>query len=78
MNMHYTVRKIFTFILGAAALSKKVMEDLSSGGRRLLVEESSTLVLSSLKRESDGGHGQLLSERECSWRALHKWLSQIH
>ena len=39
------------------------MDDLSSGKRRLVVEESSTLVLSPLKREGDVGHGQSLLER---------------
>ena len=79
----YAARKIVAFIQGAAALSKKVMDDLSSEERRSVVEESSALFLSLLKRE--GANGQSLSERvrrlseralqkglECRRQALHK------
>ena len=58
----YAARKICTFIQGGDTLSKKVMEDLSSEERRSAVEESSSMVHSLLKREGDGGNGQLLSE----------------
>ena len=75
----YAARKIVTFIQGGDTLSKKVMA---------VVEESSSRVLSLLKREGVGAHCQTLSERvrrlseralqkglECSRRATHKWLS---
>ena len=61
------------------------MDDLSSEERRSVVEESSTLFVSLLKREVDGANGQSLSERvrrlseralqkglECRRQALHK------
>ena len=85
----YAARKIVTFIQGGGTLSKKVMEDLSSEERMSVVEESSSMVLSLLKREGVGAHCQVLSERvrrvseralqkgfECSRRATHKRLSQ--
>ena len=85
----YAARKIVTFIQAGDTLSKKVMEDLSSEERRSVVEESSSMVLSLLKREGVGAHYQALSERvrrlsecalqqglDCSRRATHKWLSQ--
>ena len=85
----YAVRKIVIFIQGGDTLSKNVMEDLSSEERRSVVDESSSTVLSLLKRESIGANCQELSERvrrftgralqkglECSSRAIHKWLSQ--
>ena len=65
------------------------MEVFSSEERRSVVDESSSIVLSLLKRESVGAHCQELSERvrrfserslqkgvECSRRATEKWLSQ--
>ena len=55
--------KIVTFIQGGGTLSKKGLEDLSSGERRSVVEESSSVVLSLLKREGVGAHCQALSER---------------
>ena len=85
----YAARKIVLFIQGGDTLSKKVTEDLSSEERRSVVDESSSMVLSLLKRESVDAHCQELSERvrrfserafqkgiECSRRAIHKWLSQ--
>ena len=85
----YALRKIVIFIQGGDTLSKNVMEDLSSEERRSVVNESSSTVLSLLKRESIGANCQVLSERvrrfcgralqkglECSRRAIHKWLSQ--
>ena len=66
------------------------MEDLCSAGHKSVVDESSSTVLSLLKRECVGAHCQMRSERvrrlserapqkkglECSRRATHKWLSQ--
>ena len=64
------------------------MDDVSSEERKSVVEESSALVLSLLKRDGDRGIAQSLSERvrrlserapqkglECSSQALFKWLS---
>ena len=59
----YAARKFVTFIQGGDTLSKKVMADLSSEERRSVVEETSSIVLSPLKREGVGVHGQTLSER---------------
>ena len=85
----YAAGKIDIFIQGGDTLSKKVMEDLSSEERGSVVDESSSLVRSLLKRESVDAHCQELSERvrkfseraiqkvlEYSRRAIHKWLSQ--
>ena len=65
------------------------MEELSSAEHKSVVDESSSIVLSLLKRECVGDHCQMLSERvrrlseralqkglECSRCATHKWLSQ--
>ena len=65
------------------------MEDLSSEERRSVVDESSSIVLSLLKRECVSAQCQMLSERvrrlagralqkglECSRRATHKWLCE--
>ena len=81
--------RIVIVIQGGDTISKKVMEDLSSEERRSVVDESSSIVLSLLKREGVGAHCQMLSERvrrlseralqkwlECSRRAKHKWLCQ--
>ena len=81
--------RCYAFIQGGDALSKKVMEDLSSEERRSVVDESSSIVLCLLTCECVGAHCQELSERvtrfserelqkglECSRRAMHKWLSQ--
>ena len=66
----------------------KVMDDLNATERWSLVEESTLLVLSFLKREGSGAQCHMLTERvrrlaerskkglECSRRATHKWLSQ--
>ena len=85
----YAARNIVIFIQGGDTLSEKVMEDLSSTEHKSVVDESSSIVLSLLKRECDGAHWHMLSERvrrltesalqqglECSRRATHKWLSQ--
>ena len=61
-------KKIVNFNQDGDTLNKKVMEDLSSEERRSVVEESSSMVLSLLKREGVGAHCQALSERV--------WLSQ--
>ena len=45
----YAARKIVAFIQGAAAPSKKVMDDLSSEERRSVVEESLALFFVSLE-----------------------------
>ena len=52
------------------------MEDLSSEERRSVVDESSSMVLSLLKRKGVGAHCQALSERvrRLSERALEKGL----
>ena len=70
----HAARDIVTFIQSAAALGKKVMDDLNSEERRFVAEESSALVLSLLESEGGGGHGQSLSERvrRLSERALQK------
>ena len=65
------------------------MDDLSVTERRSLVEESTLLVLSFLKREGSGAQCYMLTERvrrlaerarqkglEYSRRVTHKWLSQ--
>ena len=67
----------------------KVMDDLSTTERWSLVEESTLLILSFLKREGSGAQCYMLTERvrrlaesalqkglEYSRRATHKWLSQ--
>ena len=85
----YAVRKIVSFIQGGDTLNKKVVEDLRSAEHKSVSDESSSIVVSLLKRECVGAHCQLLSERvrrpsvrelqkglECSRRATHKWLSQ--
>ena len=59
----YAARNIVTLIQGGDTLSKKVMEDMSSEERRSVVEESSSMVLSLLKLEGIGVHGQTLWER---------------
>ena len=71
-------KKIATFIHGGDTLSKKVMEDLSSEEGRSVVEDSSFMVLSLLKREGVGAHWQALSERvrRLSERALQKGLER--
>ena len=82
-------RKNVIFIQGGDTLSEKVMEELSSAEHKSVVEESSSIVLSLLKRECVGAHCQMLSERarrlperalqkglECSRCATQKWLSQ--
>ena len=64
-----------SFKAATHSLIKKVMEDLSSE-RRSVVKESSSMVLSLLKRERVDGHCQALSERvrRLSQRALQKGL----
>ena len=52
----YAARKIVISIQGGDTLSKKEMEDLSSEGRRSVVDETSSMVLSLLKRESVDAH----------------------
>ena len=47
----YAVSKIVIFIQGGDTLSKKVMEHLSSVERRSVVDESSSIALSLLKRD---------------------------
>ena len=59
----YAAGKIVIFIQGGDTLSKQVMEVLSSEERPSVVDESSSIVLSVLKRESVDVHGQELSER---------------
>ena len=59
----FDAKKIVIFILGGDTLSKKVMEDLSSAEHKSVVDESSSLVLSILKRECVSAHCQMLSER---------------
>ena len=54
----YAARKIVIFTQGGDTLSKKVMEDLSSEERRSVFDESSSVVLSLLKRECVGAHCQ--------------------
>ena len=88
-HARYAARKIVNFIHGSDTLSIKVMDDLSVTERRSLVEESTLLVLSFLKREGFGAQCHMLTERvrrlaeralrkglEYSRRATHKWLSQ--
>ena len=88
-HARYAARKIVNFIQGSDTLSMKVMDDLSTTERWSLVEESTLLVLSFLKREGSGAQCYTLSERvrrlaeralqkgiEYSRRATHKWLSQ--
>ena len=85
----YAARSIVIFIQFGDTLGKKVMEDLSSEERRPVVDESSSIVLSLLKRDCVSAQCQMLSERvrrlaeralqeglECSKRATHKWLCQ--
>ena len=88
-HARYAARKIVNFIQGSDTLSMKVMDDLSATERWSLVEESTLLVLSFLKREGSGAQCYMLTERvrrlaeralqkglEYSRRATHKWLSQ--
>ena len=56
-------KKLSSSFEGGDKLSKKVMEDLSSAEHTSVVDESSLLVLSLLKRECVGAHCQMLSER---------------
>ena len=56
-------RKIVNFIQGSDTLSMKVMDDLSTTERWSLVEESTLLVLSFLKREGSGAQCYMLTER---------------
>ena len=60
-------QKIVIFIQGCDTFSKKVMEDLSSEERRSVVDESSSIVLSLLKRECVGAQCQMLSGRVRRW-----------
>ena len=50
-HARYAARKIVNFIQGSDTLSRKVMDDLSTTERLSLVEESTLLVLSFLKRK---------------------------
>ena len=88
-HARYAARKIVNFIQGSDTLSMKVMDDLSTTKRWSLVEESTLLVLSFLRREGSGAQCYMLTERvrrlaervlqkgiEYSRRATHKWLSQ--
>ena len=88
-HARYAATKIVNFIQGSDTLSRKVMDDLSTTERRSLVEESTLLVLSFLKREGSGAQCCMLTERVrrladralqkglgYSRRATHKWLSQ--
>ena len=88
-HARYAARKIVNVIQGSDTLSMKVMDDLSATERWSLVEESTLLVLSFLKREGSGAQCHMLTERvrrlgeralqkglEHSRRATHKWLSQ--
>ena len=88
-HARYAARKIVNFIQGSDTLSMKVMDDLSTADRWSLVEESTLLVLSFLKREGSGAQCYMLTERvrrsaqralqkgiEYIRRATHKWLSQ--
>ena len=88
-HARYAARKIVNFIQGSDTLSMKVMDDLSTTERWSLVEETTLLVLSFLKREGSGAQCYMLTERvrrlaeralqkgiEYSRRATHKWLSQ--
>ena len=87
-HARYAARKIVNFIQGSDTLSMKVMDDLSVTERWSLVEESTLLVLSFLKRKGFGALWHMLTERvrrlaeralqkglEYSRRATHKWLS---
>ena len=88
-HARYAARKIVNFIQGSDTLSRMVMDDLSTTERWSLVEESTLLVLSFLKREGSGAQCCMLTERvrrlaeralhkglEYSRRATHKWLGQ--
>ena len=88
-HARYAARKVVNFIKGSDTLSMQVIDDLSATERWSLVEESTLLVLSFLKRESSGAQCYMLTERvrrlaeralqkglEYSRRATHKWLSQ--
>ena len=70
----YAARKIVIFIQGGDTLGKKVMEDLSTAEHKSVVDASSSIVLSLLKRECVGAHCRMLSERvrRLSERALQK------
>ena len=62
-HARYAARKIVNFIQGSDTLSMKVMDDLSATERWSLVEESTLLVLSFLKREGSGAQCHMLTER---------------
>ena len=62
-HARYAARKIVNFIQGSDALSMKVMDDLNATERWSLVEESTLLVLSFLKREGSGAQCHMLTER---------------
>ena len=75
-HARYAATKIVNFIQGSDTLSMKVMDDLSTTERWSLVEESTLLVLSFLKREGSGAQCYMLSERvrRLAERALQKGL----
>ena len=61
-HARYAAGKILIFTQGNDTLRQKVLTDLSAEERGFVVEESSDLVLSLWKRETDCGNGQSLSE----------------
>ena len=65
----YAARKTVIFSQGGDTLSKKVMEDLSSAEHKSVVDESSSMVFSLLKRECVGSSPQVVWERGCTPRA---------
>ena len=73
-HARYAARKIVNFIQGSDTFSTKVMDDLSTTERWSLVEESTLLVLSLLKREGSGAQCYMLTERvrRLAERALQK------
>ena len=62
-HARYAARKIVNSIQGSDTLSRKVMDDLSTTERWSLVEGSTLLVLSFLKREDSGAQCCMLTER---------------
>ena len=62
-HARYAARKIVNFIQGSDTLTRMVMDDLSTTERWALVEESTLLVLSFLKREGSGAQCYMLTER---------------
>ena len=62
-HARYAARKIVNFTQCSDTLSMKVMDDPSATERWSLVEESTLLVLSFLKREGFGAQCQMLTER---------------